>query len=99
MLVLSRKSDESVIVGATDFGSLLRVCVLEVRDGRVKLGFEANERFVVHREEVWERIRANGLDGRSSIGSAPLKQELERLLNDGGGLEHPKRRSNGHLAG
>ena len=78
MLVLSRKNEESVIVGAADLGGFLRVCVLDIREGRVRLGFEASERFVVHREEVWDRIRANGLDGSSSIGSTPLKKGLER---------------------
>ena len=69
MLVLSRKSEESVMVGGSDgFEHMLKVTVLGIRGDEVKLGFEANKDVPVHRLEVWERIRANGrarpLDGR-----------------------------------
>jgi carbon storage regulator CsrA len=58
MLVLSRKSQQSVVVGATDGGErLLKITVLEIRAGNVKLGFEAEASLPVHRWEVWERIR------------------------------------------
>jgi len=57
MLVLSRKSHESVVFGAVDgVGGELRVTVLEIGHGSVRLGFEANKNVVIHREEVWERI-------------------------------------------
>ena len=61
MLVLSRKSQESVMVGGSDgFERRLKVTVLEIRDGRVRLGFEIDADVPVHRLEVWERIRPNG---------------------------------------
>ena len=61
MLVLSRKSQESVVVGGSDrFERLLKVTVVEIRNGSVKLGFEAEADVPVHRSEVWERIRAGG---------------------------------------
>ena len=63
MLVLSRKSHESVVVGGADgFHRLLRVRVLEIRGGRVRLGFEVDPDIPVHRSEVWERIHGNGDD-------------------------------------
>jgi carbon storage regulator len=59
MLVLSRRSQESVIVGGTDgFDRLLKVTVLAIQSGKVRLGFEIDAGIPVHREEVWERIRA-----------------------------------------
>ena len=59
MLVLSRKSQEAVVVsGASGVEQVLRVTVLGVCNGRVKLGFEAGEDVPIHRAEVWERIRA-----------------------------------------
>jgi carbon storage regulator CsrA len=65
MLVLSRKLQESVVVGKGDvFEPLLKVTVLEIRGGRVRLGFEVDAAFPVHRLEVWERIRA-GADPES----------------------------------
>jgi carbon storage regulator CsrA len=61
MLVLSRKKRESVIVGAEDgIHHLLKVTVLEIGSGTVKLGFEVDAAVPVHRLEVWERIRAEG---------------------------------------
>jgi carbon storage regulator CsrA len=58
-LVLSRKSRESVVVGgARGFERLLKVTVLEIKSGRVRLGFEADDDVPVHRSEVWEQIRA-----------------------------------------
>jgi carbon storage regulator CsrA len=59
MLVLSRKTRESVAVGGSGgFDSLLKVTVLEIASGKVKLGFEIDAAVPVHRWEVWERILA-----------------------------------------
>jgi carbon storage regulator len=59
MLILSRKSKESVVIGAADdMHELVRVTVLEVSGGTVKLGFAADDDVAVYREEVWERVRA-----------------------------------------
>jgi carbon storage regulator len=59
MLVLSRKSQEAVVVsGANGVEQVLKVTVLGVCNGRVKLGFEAGSEVPIHRAEVWERIRA-----------------------------------------
>ena len=57
MLVLSRKTRESVVVGgANDFHCLLKVTVLGIHGTNVKLGFEVDPGVPVHRSEVWERI-------------------------------------------
>jgi carbon storage regulator CsrA len=65
MLVLTRKNQESVVVGgSTGFERLLKVTVLEIRGGHVKLGFEVDASVPVHRAEVWERIRAGDLPDR-----------------------------------
>ena len=67
MLVLSRKNRESVVVGGSDgFDRLLKVTVLDIRGGQVRLGFEVDRDVPVHRSEVWERIHANG--GPDSLG-------------------------------
>ena len=59
MLVLSRKNQESVVVGrAGGFERLLKVKVLEISGERVKLGFDVDPEIPVHRLEVWERILA-----------------------------------------
>jgi carbon storage regulator len=59
MLVLARKSQQSVVIGAAgDTNELLRVTVVEIRGGIVKLGFVADSEVAIHREEVWERVRS-----------------------------------------
>ena len=59
MLVLTRKCQEAVVVGGADgLEALLKVTVLGIEKGKVRLGFEAGNDVPVHRLEVWERIRA-----------------------------------------
>jgi carbon storage regulator len=61
MLVLSRKSRESVVIGGADgFHRLLKVTVLGIKGTSVKLGFEVDADVPVHRSEVWERVNGNG---------------------------------------
>ena len=61
MLVLSRKNQESVMVGvAGEVGRMLKVTVLQIAGGKVKLGFEVDDDIPVHRTEIWEKMCANG---------------------------------------
>lgn len=59
MLVLTRKCLEVIVVGAADgLNVLLKVTVLGIERGKVRLGFEAADNVPVHRLEVWVRKRA-----------------------------------------
>jgi carbon storage regulator CsrA len=61
MLVLSRKNQETVVVGGcAGFESVLKVTVVEISGGKVRLGFEVDAAVPVHRLEVWEHIHAGG---------------------------------------
>jgi carbon storage regulator CsrA len=61
MLVLSRKMQEAIVVGGCDgFRHLLKITVLEIEGGKVRLGFDIDKEVPVHRWEVWERILAAG---------------------------------------
>lgn len=51
MLVLSRKSGESVVIG-----NGITVTVVAVEAGRVRLGFNAPREVLIHRTEVYQRI-------------------------------------------
>lgn len=51
MLVLSRKKDESIIIGHE-----IEVVVLEIRGGRVKLGFNGPQEVPIHRKELHAKI-------------------------------------------
>jgi carbon storage regulator CsrA len=57
MLVLSRRSQESVVIGGADGAHrLMKVTVLDIQGAKVRLGFEVDPSVPVHRAEVWERI-------------------------------------------
>jgi carbon storage regulator len=59
MLVLSRKSQESIVIGDADgLHRLMKVTVLSIQGRNVRLGFEVDADVPVHRSEVWERICA-----------------------------------------
>jgi carbon storage regulator CsrA len=60
MLVFTRRSSETVVVGGpSDFERMLKVTVLEIKPGRVELGFDVCDDVAVHRWEVWQRIRGS----------------------------------------
>jgi len=72
MLVLSRKRQESVVVGGADGSErVLKVTVLEISRGQVRLGFEAEADVRVHRWEVWERICAGTPPDDQPCGAVP----------------------------
>ncbi len=79
MLVLARKAEESVVVGEGP-RRLLKVTVLEIRNGIVKLGFEADEDIPVHRSEVWERIAAQNWGPSPQDRNIPNDALAETLL-------------------
>lgn len=51
MLVLSRKKNESIVIG-TD----IEIVVVEVRGDKVRLGVQAPKDVPIHRREVFEAI-------------------------------------------
>ena len=68
MLVLSRKPLESVVVGGADgIERLLKVTVLEIKHGSVRLGFETAADVPIHRWEIWERIQNGELPAKSPV--------------------------------
>lgn len=58
MLVLTRKKAESIVVFRPDGqNSGIRIVVLEISRGIVKLGIEAPPEVSIHRMEVLDRIK------------------------------------------
>jgi len=83
MLVLSRKSGQSVVVGGSgDFQRLLKVTVLGIKGTTVKLGFEVDADVPVHRSEVWERINGNAPADREE--RAILEEAVAAMVSEGG---------------
>ena len=65
MLILTRRPGESVKIGDD-----ITVTVLGVRGNQLRLGFTAPQSVVVHREEVYERIRSERITKVSQAISA-----------------------------
>lgn len=72
MLVLTRKNRESVVIGRPEDNQVvLQITVLDIEGGRVRLGFEADQKMPIHRREVWDRIcNGNGNGGGTAAGLA-----------------------------
>ena len=52
MLVLSRKNNESIVIGDG-----IVVTIVEIRGDKVRLGIEAPKEVPVHRREVYDAIK------------------------------------------
>jgi len=57
MLVLSRRVDESLLID-----KVIKITVLDIKGGQVRLGITAPESIKVHREEVFNRIEKDSSD-------------------------------------
>lgn len=62
MLVLTRKPNQSIIIGDD-----IKITVVEVRGEQVRLGITAPKDIPVHRQEIYEAIQ----HGEPRIGAAP----------------------------
>ena len=60
-MILTRKVGESIMIGDS-----VEVKILGLRAGQVKIGIEAPKDLKVHREEIYERIRAEEEDKRQA---------------------------------
>jgi carbon storage regulator len=68
MLVLSRKLNQSIMIGDD-----VRVIIVSVERDQVKLGIEAPRDVGVHRSEVYEEIQRAG---RATAQAVPLPGEV-----------------------
>lgn len=52
MLVLSRKKNESIVIGND-----ISIAVVEIRGDKVRIGIQAPQHMPVHRQEVYDAIQ------------------------------------------
>ncbi len=68
MLALSRKANESIIIGND-----IEVTILEVKGEQVKIGIKAPKSIPVYREEVYQQIRESNKEAASDAVTENLK--------------------------
>lgn len=84
MLVLTRKPNQGVRIGAD-----VQVRILEISDGQVRLGIVAPRWVPVHREEVYQQIQEAN---RQAAATSPrdVAEALRALSPDGTGRVVPE---------
>lgn len=76
MLILTRKFGENIRIG-----DKIKIIILDVKGGQVKLGIDAPPNIAVHREEIYERIREE--NRRASGISAKALRDVAHIFNKG----------------
>ena len=52
MLILSRKTDQRIMIG-----DVIVITIVEVQGRTVRVGIEAPQSVAVHREEIYQRVK------------------------------------------
>ncbi len=61
MLILSRRTDESIVIGDE-----VTITILSVKGKQVRIGITAPPEVSVHREEIYQRIQSGESTGEST---------------------------------
>ena len=76
MLVLTRKPGEQIVIAGN-----IRLTVVSVGPGRVKIGIEAPESVKIDRQEVFERKQLE-TEPAAAVGPAPVAEAPAGLLHN-----------------
>lgn len=74
MLALSRKQNESIMIGND-----IEITVLDVRNDQVKLGIRAPKQVGIYRKEIYVQIQEENKKAMES--AAPSFDSIEKLLS------------------
>lgn len=61
MLILSRKTNESIIINGN-----IEIKIISSEDGKSKIGIEAPKEVVIHRKEIFDKIKEENLMAANS---------------------------------
>lgn len=86
MLVLTRKVDESIIIGDD-----IKITVVDVRGDQVKIGIDAPRSVSVHREEVYQEIQEE--NRRAALTKRGI--DLEQIAGMFTGRDQAEKRADG----
>ena len=84
MLILTRKLDESIIIG----DNKVKLKILSVKGRQVRIGIEADKDISVHREEIYNKIKEQGVEikrirhGATGVSENLSKSDVEKLRSD-----------------
>lgn len=72
MLLITRRTNESIVINGS-----IEVKIVEVRGGRVKLGFDYPEGNTVYRKELFEKIQEENKTAATSVGD--INKVLQKI--------------------
>lgn len=76
MLILTRRVGETVVIG-NEGPDQVTFTVMGIKAGQVRVGVNAPKEVPVHREEIYERIRAEARGVRPGTGALKAGQQTE----------------------
>ena len=79
MLQLTRKPGETIVIGDD-----IRVQVIQIAGGAVRLGIDAPRSVAIYREEIWDAVRAENAAAASATAELPPGLSAARRAPDGG---------------
>ncbi len=75
MLILTRKLGESIIIGDN-----IKIKVVEISNQQIRLGVDAPKNIIVHREEVYSRIKEEN-ELSSASGAVEVYDFAKKRIN------------------
>ncbi|NMB26846.1 MAG: carbon storage regulator CsrA [Tissierellia bacterium] len=78
MLILSRKKDESIIIDGN-----IEVKILEIQDGKVRIGIEAPQNIDIFREELYKSIQEENIEAsKPNIDIKEMNQIFKKKIQN-----------------
>jgi carbon storage regulator len=73
MLILTRKKDESIMINDN-----IEITLIEIEDGKVKLGINAPKEIKIHRKEIYDIIVE---ENKAALKSQTSLDQLKKMMN------------------